>query len=147
MFGDLKADRENVTGARWNPPEVPAIYVSLERDTALAEGEYLIRAQPLRPRAPRHLFTIEVKLSSVLDLSTRDAMEQLELFEKDFALTEYARCQEVGGTVAWMDHDGLLVPSARCAGRNLVIFPNCGKGDDYLFRVTSDEAVTDNESE
>ena len=33
-------------------------------------------------------------------------------------------CQSVGGAAAWLDADGLLVPSARSEAINLVIFPS-----------------------
>jgi RES domain-containing protein len=53
MFGDYPPDAENTRGARWNPPGVAAIYTSLARDGALAEAEYQIAVQPIRPRARR----------------------------------------------------------------------------------------------
>lgn len=39
MFGDDPPTRINDKGARWNPAGVPAIYCSLDRATALAEGD------------------------------------------------------------------------------------------------------------
>lgn len=39
MFGDYPPERENQRGARWNPAETPAIYTSLTREVALAEGQ------------------------------------------------------------------------------------------------------------
>jgi hypothetical protein len=32
------------------------------------------------------------------------------------------RCQAIGGGAAWLHRDGLLVPSARASGWNLVAF-------------------------
>ena len=42
MFADNGPLLENRRGARWNPPGVPAIYASLERETVLAEAEHQI---------------------------------------------------------------------------------------------------------
>ena len=39
-----------------------------EEETALAEAEYAIAMQPLRPKAKRVLYTIRIALNSVLDL-------------------------------------------------------------------------------
>lgn len=49
-FADNPPDAANGRGARWNPPGTDALYVSLERDTALAEAEHQIAVQPIRPR-------------------------------------------------------------------------------------------------
>ena len=44
------------------------------------------------------------------------------------------------GAIAWLGNDGLLVPSARADGVNLVIFPNQQRAD-YEFRVLTSEAI------
>jgi RES domain-containing protein len=43
---------------------------------------------------------------------------------QSLADTDWSRCQLVGGAAEFLDHDGLLIPSARAQGTNLVIFPN-----------------------
>jgi hypothetical protein len=48
--------------------------------------------------------------------------------------------QRVGGAIAWLGRDGLLVPSARADGVNLVIFPNQQKAE-YEFRVVASEVI------
>ncbi|MBI4608569.1 MAG: RES family NAD+ phosphorylase [Candidatus Rokubacteria bacterium] len=69
MFGDYPPERENQRGARWNPPETPAIYTSLTRDVVLAEAEFHIALQPVRPTGRRIIYRIGVVLGSVADLS------------------------------------------------------------------------------
>ena len=69
MFAAFPPERENVRGARWNPPRTPAIYTSLSRDTVISEADYYIGLQPIRPSARRIIYRIEVALNSVLDLS------------------------------------------------------------------------------
>ncbi len=69
MFADYPPSLSNTAGARWNPPLVPAIYTSRERETSLAEAEYAIATQPLRPKAKRTLYTLRVALKNVVDLT------------------------------------------------------------------------------
>jgi hypothetical protein len=75
MFGDYPPDAENTRGARWNPPGIATIYTSLTREGALAEAEHQIAVQPIRPRARRTIYTLEltspVYLTSLIQLSCR----------------------------------------------------------------------------
>lgn len=142
MFGDYDPLTENSRGARWNPPEVPAVYASLKRDTALAEAEYQISQQPVRPRIKRTLYSIHVSLASVLDLVTPVAMEVLRVPGENIASKDFAFCQPIGGAVEWLGHDGLLVPSARAEGINLVIYPN-RFGKDSVVDIIGSEEISD----
>lgn len=110
---------------------------SLERETVLAEAEHLIASQPLRPVVRRTLYTIDVDLGSVLDLSRVESLAQVGLRPDSLADTDWSRTQLVGGAVEWLGHNGLLVPSARADGTNLVIFPN--QHDKELEVVQSEE--------
>ncbi len=124
MFANYHPHLENRRGARWNPPDVPAIYTSLERQTVLAEAEHHIASQPLRPRAARTVYTMRASLSSVLDLRDPDILARVGLQLQSLVDTDWSRCQLVGGATEFLGHDGLLIPSARAQGTNLVIFPN-----------------------
>lgn len=124
MFASYPPERANTGGARWNPPSLAAIYCSLERETALAEAEYQLNLQPIRPRARRTLYKVEVRLSRVLDLRTPSLLDQLGVTSDRLGDIDFSACQRVGGAAAWLGNDGLLVPSARRArGSNLVIYP------------------------
>jgi RES domain-containing protein len=50
MLGEYPPDRENTQGARWNPPDLAAIYTSLSPEAAIAEVEYNLahQSQPVR---------------------------------------------------------------------------------------------------
>jgi RES domain-containing protein len=122
MFGDNPPTRANDKGARWNPPGVPAIYCSLDRATALAEGEYLVGLQPFRPSVKRTIYTLRVHLEKALDLSNRSRPLELGIGVAELSDVDHATCRTVGGAVEWLEHDGLLVPSARNSGVNLVVF-------------------------
>lgn len=140
MFADFSPERENTRGARWNPPETPAIYTSVERALALAEAEYQIGLQPVRPRVRRTVYKIAVTLGSVLDLTDRTALGRLGVGQAELESLDHTACQRIGGAVEWLGHDGLLVPSARGRGANLVIFPS-QQTTKYEFRVIDSEAL------
>ncbi len=141
MFGDNPATRQNQLGARWNPPGVPAIYRNLDRGTALAEGEHAAAVQPLRPTAKRTIYKLHVRLEKVVDLSNPSVLLELGVNEQELAKADHAACQRIGGAVEWLEHDGLLVPSARNSGLNLVIFTRKqGAGTD--FEIIDSEIVS-----
>jgi RES domain-containing protein len=79
MFANYPPQRENTLGARWNPPQVPAIYTSLSRDGVLVEAQYQIDSEPLRPRVRRTVYKISVRLASVLDLTPQGALASREV--------------------------------------------------------------------
>ena len=58
--------------------------------------------------------------------------------ERELTSLDHRVCQTVGGAFEWLGNDGLLVPSARADGANLVIFPNRQRSD-YEFRVIDSE--------
>lgn len=124
MFANNDPLLENRRGARWNPPETPAIYACLERETALAEAEHLIASQPYRPQARRTVYTMDIKLSSVLDITDPATLARVGLQSQSLADTDWSQCQRVGGATEWLGHDGLLIPSVRSEGTNLIIYPN-----------------------
>lgn len=122
MFGNYAPTRPNVGGARWNPPGLEAIYASLERGTALAEAEYYIQLQPARPKVARTLYTLEVTVGSVVDLTMPDALAAAGLSVNILLASEFGPSQHIGAAVRWLGHGALLVPSVRRqSGTNLVI--------------------------
>jgi len=142
MFAGVPPERENTLGARWNPRNLSAIYTSLARETALAEAEYRISLEPFRPRARRTLYRLRVNLHSVLDLRSRTLLGDLGIDQETLSGLDLKRCQQVGGAAAWLGHDGLLVPSARHEGTNLVIY-SVNQGPDSEFHVVDSETVED----
>jgi RES domain-containing protein len=140
MLAGLPPDRENSRGARWNPPETRAIYVSLDRETMLAEANFYIGQQPRAPKVKRTLYRIGVELSSVIDLSEWARLSAFGIDRKSFASVGYEQFQMIGGSAEWLGHDGLLVPSARSNGTNLVIYPN-RQTSSYKFTVLDDEEL------
>jgi RES domain-containing protein len=70
MLHDYPPDRENTQGARWNPPDVAAIYACREPAVCIAEVEYGLARQsrPVRPDLRKTLHQIDVQLSTAVDL-------------------------------------------------------------------------------
>lgn len=144
MFGALPPARSNTTGARWNAPPLGAIYASCERETALAEAEYYIVSQPLRPKARRMLYTIRVSLKNVADLTAPGLLPLLGITDDVLTGSDQLPCRLIGGAVNWLGHDGLLVPSARrVGGTNLVIYQQDPSTD--VFEITSEEIISPDE--
>lgn len=140
MFGLNEPTHANTHGARWNDTGLTAIYTSCERETALAEAEYYISLQPLRPRAKRTLYTIRVSLKNVLDLTAADLLRELGITDAVLVSPDHAPCRTIAGAANWLGHDGLLVPSARRRGGiNLVIYQQDPSASD--FDVTDSEVI------
>lgn len=142
MFGDYEPLLENRGGARWNPPDIPAIYTSLERETALAEADYLISLQPTQPYSRRTIYTLRVELESVLSLDNLAQFEILGESKETLLADDWSKSQEIGGAVEWLNHDGMLVPSARVDGTNLVIFPKQFSADS-VTEVVDREVISE----
>jgi RES domain-containing protein len=138
MLGENPPDRENTQGARWNPPDLAAIYTSLKPETAIAEVEYNLARQPrpVRPDLRKTLYELSVALGAVVDLSSvlpdleRLGIGRDQLFSDDMKIS-----QEIGRAIAWLGFDGLLVPSARADGMNLVIYPSRATPESYRFEI------------
>lgn len=123
VLGSYAPDRANVRGARWNPPEVAALYMSLDEATAKAEGDRLLAVQPVAPRVARTIYELGVNLESVLDLTLPGRLEAVGMTGEDLENDSFEACQRIGAAVAWAGHDGLLVPSVRHeGGSNLVAY-------------------------
>ena len=120
-LGTNPPDRRNTRGARWNPSGVEALYVSVDRATALAEGDYLIAAQPLRPIARRTIHRLQVSMAALVDLTEPGALERLGIDDEARSSDDHRACQSLGAAAALLGLDGLMVPSARSPGANIVI--------------------------
>ena len=139
MFAGYPPDRENTSGARWNPPGVGAIYTSLERATSIAEVEYHLSLQPVRPRVRRTMYVIRVELESTIRL-TLDDLASFGLSSETLASFDMDPCQAVGAVVANLGRDGMFVPSARARGTNLVVFP-ANRSAEFTFEIIAEEVI------
>jgi len=137
MLGDISPARANTRGARWNPPDVAAIYASFERETALAEANYHLSLQVPPIRVRRTIYRIRVNLQVVTAMRDADVLLRLGIDHS----SELAACQRVGGTVASLGRNGLIVPSLRHGGLNLVIYPKDGEIEPSQFEIVDSEIL------
>ena len=117
--------RPNVRGARWNPPDISALYTSESEAACLAEFAYLLESQPVPPRGASAIHRLAVQVSSVLDASEPDLLKEwgLDLETLPEGLAGHEQCRVIGGAAAFLDFEAMWVPSMRLAGaRNFVIF-------------------------
>jgi RES domain-containing protein len=123
----------STSGGRWSPPDsyqtVPVLYTSLSRDGAISEvASYLSLLRP-RPTKPIAIHSLEVTATSVVKL-TMDELAELGVDVRAFSDRPYVwpprgsvlRTQEIGAVLNFLEHDGLMVPSARWDCQNLIVF-------------------------
>jgi RES domain-containing protein len=144
MLGDYPPERENRVGARWNPPDLAAIYTSSQAATAVAEVEYHLAQQPLplKRTLKKTLYTIGVELGAVVDIATvLPQLAKAGVAREQLLGTSWHNSQDIGRLVTWFGHDGLWVPSARGDGSNLVIFPSRANSETYRFEVVEQKEL------
>jgi RES domain len=123
------------------------LYTSKKSDGAIAEMYFhLTRGQPVIPsRAKYVLFELTVEIASCIepprlsDLGLRtDQYGQPSYFERH---QEYPRTQEIAEVVYFLGHGGLIVPSARYATENVVVF--CDRVSPGTLVVTRNHGFVD----
>lgn len=132
VIGDTSPLRANSRGARWNPPNIDALYTSLEREAAEREFEYLINTQPVRITKPAILYELDVSISTVIDLGDLSELGPIGFTVTALLSEEWSTAQEVGGAVSWLGDVGLIVPSARSDSHNLVVYVNNQEPHDHI---------------
>jgi RES domain-containing protein len=127
MVNGYPPEKENTVGARWNPRGVAAIYTSSDADQALAEVRHSFSRQPrpVRPDLLLVVYKIHVEIDEVVDLeAAAKALVKIGLTTDKLLADTWTDSQALGNAVVWLGRGGLLVPSARGANKNLVIYPN-----------------------
>jgi RES domain-containing protein len=84
----------------------------------------LIEAQGIPPHRARQVHTFSLSLRSVLEITDEALLARLGVDDASLRDSDHSRCQLVGGAVERLGNDGLIVPSARSRGNNLVVFVN-----------------------
>lgn len=121
----------SASGGRWDDKSFDVLYASRSKDTALAEMLFHLRqGQPIVPSKLRFsLHEIDIRLENMLDLSSIQTLSRIGLDISNFGRLSYAerqgeypRTQEIAEVAHFHGYDGLIVPSARSDGSNIVIF-------------------------
>ena len=131
-------------GGRWATPSsyqsVPVLYTSFERDGAIAEMSSWLALLVPAPTKPILVHRLEVRAAEVVTMD----IAQLAAVGVDPATYETrcyvgmgeappSRSQEIGAALSFLGIDGLIVPSARHASNNLVLYDNL----DYQIEVAA----------
>lgn len=118
-------------GGRWDDGTFDVLYTSERADGAVAEMYFhLSRGQPVMPsKGAWHLHELRVTLSRALRLADLAALSALGVDTARYGLLsyqereqEYPRPQEIAETAHFLGFDGLIVPNARFACQNVVVF-------------------------
>jgi hypothetical protein len=123
-----RAGREPMRGAaahgRWSPSgEFEVLYTSLVREGALAEIGYRLSLQPVWPSRIEHdIHTIDVQTERNLRFADIENLAPFGIDTRRYRELEYAATRAVAAAANFLGYDGLIVPNARFACANLVIF-------------------------
>ena len=141
MFAGTDVLRANIRGARWNPPDVETIYGSLSPTTATAEVDYLISRQPVPIRKTRITHRLAIALRRVVDFRDLSPLRRLDIAPETVLGGDLSTPQLIGEAAAWLQSGGLLVPSARDKGANIVIFVSNMAPTDTLESISQEPYV------
>jgi RES domain len=121
---DREALRGSSTHGRWSPNgEFEVLYTSLERDGALAEIGYRLSLEPIWPSRLQHeIHRIEVRTEKTLQIADLGLLQSLGVDIAEYQSFNYEATQAITAAAHFLAFDGLLVPSARAACTNLVLF-------------------------
>ncbi|MCG8359618.1 MAG: RES family NAD+ phosphorylase [Kiloniellales bacterium] len=115
----------STAGGRWHPPNsFEALYTSLEADGSLAEVYHHLSRAPVFSSAHVRLVRLNVETVNTLRLTETEVLDRLGIKDSKYRSMDFARSQEIGAAARLLEFDGLLVPSARWACLNLVLFPD-----------------------
>ena len=118
------AKRGTSAGGRWSPPgEFEVLYTSSTREGALAEVGYRLSLEPVWPsRIDHEIHLIDLGLERTLRLADLSRLSPLGVDIARYESFEYGATQAIASAAHFLDFDGLLVPSARFACSNAVVF-------------------------
>jgi RES domain-containing protein len=126
----------SLSAARWDPGTFNVLYTALARDGALAEIHFHLSRQPVFPsRIQFHLYELRVRAEGLLRLPDIAALERLGIERENYADPLYARTQEIGDAAQFLGFAGMIVPSARWSGYNLVLFTDRLDPDALAFHT------------
>jgi RES domain len=138
----------NASGGRWDDGTFDVLYTSMERNGALAEMYFhLMRGQPVFPSKLRfNLFELKLDLKAVLPFPALDDLKALGLDTRRYGQLDYANrheeyptTQQIGEIASFLGCDGMIVPSARYACANMVVF--CRNAGELASTILADHGL------
>jgi hypothetical protein len=137
--------RDPLTGSsangRWGAPgELEVLYSSEQRDGALAEVGFRLSLEPVWPSLIQHqIHVLAVRAERTLRLVDMRELANLGVDIARYETFEYGATQAIAAAAHFLEFDGLLVPSARFACSNLVLFTDRVSQPGQLQLVSSED--------
>ena len=137
-------------GGRWDDQSFDVLYTSVERQGAIEERRFhLFRGQPFPPSRVRYeLFELHVTLSAVISFDELSALQSIGMDTSGYGAVsydrkdvEYPKSQQIAEACFFLGADGILVPSARYACHNLIVF--CEQETDIEIGLVRNEGPID----
>jgi RES domain-containing protein len=113
-------------GGRWGHA-FPVIYLGRPPDSVVIEAyRHLVEEAGVAPERvrPRVLYTVQVSVQRVLDLTSAVNLQAVGLTDDDLitAVDDYAPCQAVAAVAHQLEYHAILAPAATGRGQTLAIF-------------------------
>jgi RES domain-containing protein len=106
---------------------VEVLYTSLEQGGALAEIGFRLSLEPVWPSRIQHeIHEIRVETARTLHFADVASLATFGVDSARYGSFDYTATQALAAAAHFMEFDGLLVPSARHASQNLVLFMDRG---------------------
>ena len=148
--GDRDPLRSSAPKGRWDDGSFEVLYTSLEADGARAEMYFhLLRGQPVFPSQMEfRLYEIDLKLARAIEIPDKDHLAAIGVDVNNYGGLGYSRKDEeytasqmIGEAAHFLDADALIVPNARWACRNVVLFS--GRIAPAHFSIKRDHGMVD----
>ena len=109
--------------SRWCNGSFDVLYTSLEQNGAIAEIYAFLSLQPVFPSKVRwNVHKLAVSAAKTLRIADLPSLAELGVDPARFQDRGYDRTREIADAAYFLGFDGLIVPSARWACQNLVLF-------------------------
>ncbi len=133
--------RGSSANGRWGAPgELEVLYTSEQRDGALAEVGFRLSLEPVWPSLIQHqIHILAVRAERTLRLVDMRELANLGVDISRYETFEYGATQAIAAAAHFLEFDGMLVPSARFACTNLVLFTDHVSHSGHLQLVSSED--------
>lgn len=131
----------SLAGGRWMVPQYRSVlYTSCTRTGAISELAFHLAQQSPLPTKPILVHPLTYSSKNTLRLA-RPHLEGLGIEWNRFSEVDYALTHQIGAVAAFLQYDGLIVPSARCNCENVIIFTDNEGPDTRVATVGEMEEV------
>ncbi len=133
--------RGSSANGRWGAPgELEVLYTSEQREGALIGVGFRLSLEPVWPSLIQHqIHILAVKAERTLRLVDMRELANLGVDISRYESFEYDATQAIAAAAHFLEFDGLLVPSARFACSNLVLFADRVSRSGHLQLVSSED--------